>query len=182
MLVNSSQHVTAWTTRSGWEAVDPSTPPSTVDPFLRSFWGFKIDDKGRASVPAAYREVLRARHGGEAVVLTISPDRCLNGHAAACWPEMVQASRRWLDAGPNAAAFQRLYVATAEIVEPDQHGRTRIPARLHAFAGLRRDVHFVGVGTHFELWDRERFEAFQGSIDLDAMRGLFAEVVGRYPA
>jgi len=153
-----------------------------VDPFLRSFWGFKLDAKGRASLPAAYREALRARHGDERVVLTISPDRCLNGHAAACWPEMVQASRRWLDSGPNAAAFQRLYVATAEIVAPDQHGRTRMPARLASFAGLRRDVHFVGVGRHFELWDSDRFEDFQARIDLDAMRGLFAEVVGRFPA
>ena len=34
-----------------------------------------------------------------------------------------------------------------------------VPPELRAWAGLERDVVFMGVGDKFELWDKARYEA-----------------------
>lgn len=149
--------------------------------FLSSHWDFKLDPKKRVSLPAPYRELLRARHGSEAVVLTITPDRCLSGHPAGEWPEIVEMTRELLEHGANGANFRRLFLAMAEVVEPDPHGRILLPQQLHAYAGLDRIVHFIGVGNRFEIWDRGRFDAFQSQIDMEALKGPFSELASRFP-
>ncbi len=150
-------------------------------PFLTSFWDFKLDPKKRVCLPAQYREALRRGYGSEEVVLTITPDRCLAGHPAAEWPRIAEQSKSWLQQGANGAAFRRLFLAMAQVVEPDPHGRTVLPARLHAFAGLGGVVHFIGFGNRFEIWDRDRFAAVEGQVDLEALKTAYEQVASELP-
>lgn len=150
--------------------------------FPGSFWDFKVDPKKRVSLPAPYRDELREQHGAEKVVLTITPERCLSGHPAASWPAIVEMSVRWLEHGASGAGFRRLFLALAQEVEPDPHGRIVIPPKLYAFAGMARVVHYVGLGNHFEVWDRDRFDALQGKIDLGALEGPYNATASMFPS
>ncbi|HLL18676.1 MAG TPA: cell division/cell wall cluster transcriptional repressor MraZ, partial [Rubrivivax sp.] len=41
----------------------------------------------------------------------------------------------------------------------DSGSRVLIPPELRAWAGMEKEVKFMGVGSHFELWDMARHEA-----------------------
>ncbi|MDY0061025.1 MAG: hypothetical protein RBU45_14540 [Myxococcota bacterium] len=151
------------------------------EPFLNSYWDFKLDPKNRVSLPSPYRDALRRLGDSEAVVLTVTTDRCLSGHPAACWPEIVRMSRRLMEQGVPGADFHRLFLALAQVVEPDPHGRILLSPRLVAFAGLEREVHFVGMGNRFEVWDARRFDVFQREIDLELLKGPFSELASSFP-
>jgi MraZ protein len=60
--------------------------------------------------------------------------------------------------------MRRLYVGSATDVEIDSGSRVLIPPELRKWAGLDRDVKFMGVGAYFELWDSARYEAREAAM------------------
>jgi MraZ protein len=89
-----------------------------------------LDDKGRVTLPARFREQL------DSAVLTSEVDRCL-----ALWPpaefearasELREQSRHDAAAHDQAAYF----FAMAQEVVPDKQGRIAVPPALRDFAGL----------------------------------------------
>jgi MraZ protein len=49
-------------------------------------------------------------------------------------------------------------VGSATDVDIDSSARLLVPPELRKWAGLDRDVKFMGVGPHFELWDMARYD------------------------
>lgn len=113
-----------------------------------------LDDKGRLAVPKRFKEALFA--DGGLVVAARHPDGCLVLYPAGAWA----AKREALAALPySARAFVRFVLGSAAEIKADAAGRLLVPAALRALAGLEGDVVLVGLGGHFELWDRARFDA-----------------------
>ena len=54
----------------------------------------------------------------------------------------------------------RLLLSSAFEVEEDNQGRFLLPASLREFAGITKDVVFIGVGNRAELWARERWNKY----------------------
>lgn len=131
-----------------------------------------LDAKGRLSVPARHREALRAESEG-GVVVTRHPDGCLVIYPTPVWEEKCEALRRL----PHSArALVRFVLGSAVEVNWDAAGRLLIPADLRTLAGLSREAALVGVGTHFELWDRAALlerEAQDLAAGLDAADFVF---------
>lgn len=114
-----------------------------------------LDAKGRLTVPARYRDVLVEAVGGQLVV-TKNPAGCLTLYPRSVW----DAFEAELAALPmRHEGWRRLYIGSATDVEIDGGSRVLIPPELRAWAGLEREVVFMGVGDKFELWDRARYEA-----------------------
>ena len=101
-----------------------------------------LDGKGRITVPARWRDVLMANVQGQMVV-TKNPDGCLS-----LYPLTTEDD-----------AWRRFFIGSATEVELDSAARVLIPPELRAWAGLERDVKFMGVGAYFELWDSARHDA-----------------------
>ena len=49
----------------------------------------------------------------------------------------------------------------------DKQGRTLIPANLRNFAGLDKEVVFVGMGKRAEIWDKARWDEKNAEVELD---------------
>ena len=49
-------------------------------------------------------------------------------------------------------------------MELDGTGRVLISPELRAAAGLNKDVVLLGMGSHFELWDRERYAVHEAEV------------------
>jgi MraZ protein len=113
-----------------------------------------LDGKGRITVPARYRDVLMATVQGQ-MVIAKNPDGCLSLYPLPVW-EQFEASVLALSVEDEA--WRRLYVGSATEVEIDGGSRVLVPPELRAWAGLERDVKFMGVGPNFELWDMARYE------------------------
>ena len=54
--------------------------------------------------------------------------------------------------------FARFFLAGATQVEVDKQGRILIPNVLREFAGLEKDVVFLGVGSRIEIWSRQAWD------------------------
>ena len=42
--------------------------------------------------------------------------------------------------------------------------RVLLPPELRAWAGLEREVVFMGLGNRFELWDKARYDAHEAAV------------------
>lgn len=114
-----------------------------------------LDGKGRITVPARYRDVLLAAEGGKMVV-TKSLVNCLTLFPQSVWDRFEAA----LNAKPASFdPLRRLYVGSATEVVIDGASRVLLPPELREFAGIERDVVFMGMGNRFELWDKARAAA-----------------------
>lgn len=72
----------------------------------------------------------------------------------------------------------RLLFSSACELEEDAQGRFLLPQSLKDFAGIEKDVVFVGAGTRVELWAKERWEEYSLK-NLQDFESLSQEL-GRY--
>ncbi|MDP9095000.1 MAG: division/cell wall cluster transcriptional repressor MraZ [Pseudomonadota bacterium] len=132
----------------------------------------RFDAKGRMSVPASFRAVLRSFAVEGQASLILRPSHTLDCIDA--WP----ASR--FDA--LAAGFDKIDLfsedqddlattlyADAWPVEPDREGRIVVPDSLVQHAGLTESVVFMGLGVRFQIWEptaalQRKMNARQGAV------------------
>ncbi len=114
-----------------------------------------LDSKGRLTVPSRWRDLLTTHVHGQLVVAK-NPDGCLSLFPLPVW-EQFESHLLALPAADDA--WRRLFIGSATDVEIDSAARVLIPPELRSWAALEKDVKFMGVGAHFELWDLARYEA-----------------------
>ncbi|HTJ76968.1 MAG TPA: division/cell wall cluster transcriptional repressor MraZ [Acidimicrobiales bacterium] len=120
-----------------------------------------LDEKGRLTLPAKFREQL------ETAYLTSEVDQCL-----ALWPpeEFAARARELRDqAKRDGAAHDRAayFFAGAQEVVPDKQGRIAIPSALREFAGLQGPVVVTGFFDHVEIrasgpWQAKKARGAEG--------------------
>ncbi len=130
----------------------------------------QIDAKGRVSFPSAFRRALGA--GGASVEASSGDARAeasaslvllqwqathLDLLPAATWQSVERKLVEHRRASGDGGAYLRRITAQATEVEPDDHGRIRIPPWLREQAGLEGSALFVGTVDRIEIWSPERF-------------------------
>jgi MraZ protein len=110
-----------------------------------SSYGFRLDAKGRVSIPAPFRAVL-TRDGFDGLYLHPSLE--------------AQA----LDAGGHGLLTEidtliGQLAPFSDVLKVDPEGRIMLTESLKVHAGIRDAVTFVGLGHKFQIWEPERFVA-----------------------
>lgn len=119
-----------------------------------------LDGKGRITVPARWRDVLVSAVQGQMMV-SKSHVRCLSLFPRLVWDQFETR----LNALPASAdGLRRLYIGSATEAAIDGASRLLLPPELRAWAGLEREVVFMGLGNRFELWDKARYEAHEAAV------------------
>jgi MraZ protein len=137
-----------------------------------------VDDKGRTSIPAKLREVFGACFGDEQIIITkAAPVVTRTGEICrglAIYPaQEFQELEDRLDrqSGFTAAelkSIRNLIIAPAEACTFDKQGRVLIPPALRSYAGLDRDIVFVGgQNNKVELWNLATWELVSGQAEQD---------------
>ncbi len=114
-----------------------------------------LDAKGRMVIPSRHRDVLFEQYGGRCTI-TRHPDGCLLLFPRPVWEDHRKKIQAW---PMSARAWQRIFLGNASDVEIDSTGRILISPELRDVAGLSRKVMFIGMGSHFEIWDASRLDA-----------------------
>ncbi len=115
---------------------------------------FQIDAKGRVSLPSAFRRVVSA---DPLVLLQWQPTH-LDLFPRETWAEIRKNLLAHRKARGDGGAYLRRITSHAVELDPDAHGRIRIPGWLLDRAGLKDTVLFVGALDRIELWHPGRFE------------------------
>lgn len=127
---------------------------------FRGKYTHSLDEKGRFSLPAKFREVLRVQYGTEILVITNLPE-CLVAYPLAEWKKMEEALLKIPFSVREGREFLRYFLGSAEEVEPDKQGRVLLPLALRREIKVDREVTLLGMLNYFEIWNplslEERF-------------------------
>jgi MraZ protein len=118
-----------------------------------------LDVKGRASVPADFRAVVRGE-GLEGVYCWPSPEEaCLVGCGEALMGRYKSEADRLDLFDPLRDALAHSVFAGVRTLNFDANGRITLPETFVAHAGLDGQIAFVGLSDRFEIWRPEAYEA-----------------------
>ncbi len=106
-----------------------------------------IDEKGRLTIPARYRELLE-----DGAYVTQGFDHNLIVHPVASFEEMSARISQLAFTDPAARQLKRYIFSTAERCDIDKLGRILLPQFLREMAHLDGSVMLVGAGDYFEIW------------------------------
>lgn len=119
-----------------------------------------MDDKGRVSLPARFREALSTSGDARLVVTTnVDPGgQCLVAYPIKEWQAFQERIAALPQFDEAVIRLKRLHVAGATECAPDRQGRILIPPILRDYAGLKSQILFAGLGSSLEIWDRARWD------------------------
>ncbi len=127
---------------------------------FRGSFEHAIDDKGRLSIPARYREILKRRRERELILVDPLFDACIVAYPIKTWQEIEQNLLNKGNSDRKFREYTRLISAHAVESAVDSQGRILVPPQLREKKDLRRDVVIVGVLDKIEIWNRERWASF----------------------
>ncbi|MBO2943214.1 division/cell wall cluster transcriptional repressor MraZ [Paenibacillus sp. F411] len=114
-----------------------------------------IDDKGRLTIPAKFRELL-----GSSFVVTRGLDQCLFVYPHEEWAVMEQKLKSLPLMKSDARAFSRFFFSGAAECEWDKQGRVNLPANLREFAKLDKECVVIGVSSRVEVWSKDKWNEY----------------------
>jgi MraZ protein len=139
--------------------------------FLGTFQ-LKLDDKGRLSIPARYREILHQKY--QTAPQPTDPELILSsiGPRISAYP---RSEWEWLaDALAEATALPGLHQDARDLYNMlfgnaaecpiDSQGRVLIPPHLRTKVKLNSEVTIIGLNRYFDIWSRPAWEAYQASL------------------
>lgn len=109
-----------------------------------------IDDKGRLTIPAKFREELA--YGS---IVTRGYDKYLVLYAADAFKRITTRAEGLSPTNPENRALLRLTFSGASEAVPDRQGRILVPPYLRDYAGIQTECVIVGVGHAIEVWSSD---------------------------
>lgn len=123
-------------------------------------------------MPTRHRDVLSATAAGQLTV-TRHPHGCLMIFPRPAWEQFreriasMPLKDQWL---------KRLFLGNAMDVDMDGTGRILISPELRSATGISRETLLLGMGSHFELWDRATYEAREAEALQAGLADAFQEL------
>lgn len=117
-------------------------------------YAHNLDDKGRLTLPARWREEL-----GQRVVVTRGMEPCLFVFPAAKFEKFLSEITTVGMTAADARGLSRFFSSKATDDDLDKQGRVSLPQNLRDFAGLNGEVMVVGAFDHVELWSPAKYAA-----------------------
>ncbi len=124
---------------------------------FRGRFEHSIDGKGRVSIPAKFREILKREYGSDQLIMTIF-DSCLVAYPLAEWQAFEEKLKEFSQLKKEAKSFLRYFYSGAMECAIDDHGRILIPSQFREHADLNKEIVFVGVMNRFEIWNKTGWE------------------------
>ena len=124
-------------------------------------------------MPTRHRDVLSATAAGQ-LTITKHPHGCLMVFPR---PEWEKFRERIAQLPMSAQWLKRIFLGSAMDVDMDGTGRVPVSHELRAAAGLPRLANLLGMGSHFELWDKTTYDAKEAEAIQAGMTQAFEELV-----
>jgi len=122
-----------------------------------------LDTKKRVSLPARFRKEV-----GKQVVLTHGLDNCLFVYSVKEWSKITEKLSTLSMGQADTRKFSRFMLGGAMVADVDSLGRILIPDYLKEFASLTERVAVVGVHTHIEIWNENRWDEYKKGVEKSA--------------
>ena len=119
-------------------------------------------------MPTRHRDTLGTIASGQ-LTITKHPHGCLMLFPRPAWEEFRE---RIAQLPVSAQWWKRIFLGNAMDVEMDATSRVLVSPELRQAAGISREAMLLGMGSHFELWDKNTYDAQEAK----AMQGAMPDV------
>ena len=137
----------------------------------------KADQKNRIVVPAVFK---RSLDDGGCTTVVVKKDlfaECLSLFPSDVWAAMMADLRERVNPyDRRQAQFMREFLRNTAEVTLDGNGRILVAQRFLDMIGAGRELTFVGVDDHMELWDSTKYS--QPSLTPDELGNLAESIFG----
>lgn len=121
-----------------------------------------VDKKLRVSVPPQFRALLaKEEFGGFVAYEALRPDVEAIEACGMGYMRRLNDLVAELDEFSEERELAETIFSSANTLPMDSAGRVTLPTDLVEFAGISDKVTFVGAGETFQLWEPERFRAYE---------------------
>ncbi len=143
-----------------------------------------VDPKGRVFLPKRFQSEMRAKEGGErVVVLTRGTDGCLYLFTEDGAEEALRLLQPRAFAPAERRKLQRLFFSYTAKITLDAAGRFLIPERFRELAGIQDEVVMLGSDHWIEIWAADRWDGFlaENGERFDELEALWQSMTGPTP-
>lgn len=132
---------------------------------------FKVDAKGRVSIPAPFRRVIEAADPNwtsgsrPSIVIVFGPNtqQWLEVYTIEAVEEIDQQISLMQRGGEERDALQTLMYAQSMEAQIDEDGRLVLPQKLRDQIGLDGEAFFVSAGDYFKIWNPATYATVEGA-------------------
>lgn len=139
-----------------------------------------IDDKGRVVLPASFKKAMGELADEPLVIEKDIFKACLNIFPEKYWNQRLESIERQLnqfDESDDDLLADLYENYTTLTMAPN--GRINIPTDFLEYAGMSRDVVFVGKGKSIRMWDEKKYQ--ESKEMRRPLRDMFRERLGNNP-
>ncbi|MCT7660186.1 division/cell wall cluster transcriptional repressor MraZ [Mycobacterium deserti] len=122
----------------------------------------KLDDKGRLTLPAKFRDALA---GG--LMVTKSQDHSLAVYPRAEFEKVAEEAAEEARVNPAKRAYLRNLAAATDEQHPDGQGRITLSADHRRYANLSKECVVIGSVRFLEIWDAQAWNDYQQAHEED---------------
>ncbi len=119
-----------------------------------------LDDKNRLMIPHKIRE-----EAGIKVFIIKGFDGCLSIYRSESFEKMLKSIESLPFNEKKSRDFIRAQLSTAHEIDVDKQGRIQIPTQLINKFAISKEVVVIGVGDHFEIWNKDTFNKYNSEIN-----------------
>ncbi|GAB4388312.1 division/cell wall cluster transcriptional repressor MraZ [Albidovulum sp.] len=131
---------------------------------------YKVDAKGRVSIPAAFRRVIEScdpdwKQGLRPnIVIVYGPDSqdWLEVYTMRAIEEIDEQIEQMQRGSPERLWLEELMHGQSLETQIDDDGRLTLPQRLREKIGLENEAFFISAGDYFNIWKPETYAAKAG--------------------
>ena len=130
-----------------------------------------VDAKNRVFIPAKFKEAL-----GNSFKITFNriTNKCILVYSNEEW-EKLEKEVVALPRVKHEVFIREVFSNTVD-VQLDAQGRIVIPQFLKDNAELQKNVLFLGVGTHIEIWSPDVLEEKNSKVDPEELKNMMMEI------
>lgn len=136
-----------------------------------------INEVGRVSIPAKFRDILKSKYNNEALIL-VTLGTHIVAYPIAEWSKFEEMLEKERPNDPKVNEFLRYVYSTAEDCLIDKQGRILIPPHLRESVSLKSDCVIIGLRNKIEIWPKEKWEERYEKINVG---DLFSELSSKFP-
>lgn len=129
----------------------------------------KVDNKGRVSVPADFRNALKNDPFQGVILFHSFTNKCIEGFSMQRMEQIADATDNLDLFGEQNQNINSLIFSDARQLPFDITGRIIIPSDLLSFANISDKALFVGRGKTFQIWEPSAFFSIQEQIRKKAL-------------
>lgn len=135
-----------------------------------------LDSKGRVIIPVSFREQL----GENFTIALNSENTALALYPQEKWEQIKARLSQVRSTDVKGMMYVRYIMGNAFTGNVmDAQGRILLPQKLRAKVGLSRELVFVGMNEHVEIWDAARYQTQEQEAEMD-FADLLSHMEERY--